>query len=65
MNIIVGNEHGDPCPILDEAVYISHSANTLGKVMNATILPSALDKILGQTGLFNHGIATSPGEGKL
>ena len=30
--------------ILDEAVCISHSANTLGKGMNQTILPPARDK---------------------
>ena len=29
---------------LDEAVYISYSANTLGKSMNPAILPPALDK---------------------
>ena len=28
--------------ILDEAVWISHSANTLGKGMNLTIFPSAM-----------------------
>ena len=29
--VIVGNEHGDPSSILDEAVGISHQANTFGK----------------------------------
>ena len=40
---------------LDEAVGISHSANTLGKGMNPYILPPAMGKIVGQTGLFNLG----------
>ena len=30
--------------ILDEAVYISKSANTFGKGMNPIILPPAMDK---------------------
>ena len=30
--------------ILDEAVYILHSVNTLGKHMNPTMLPPSLDK---------------------
>ena len=30
--------------ILDEAAYISHSTDTLGKSMNPIILPSALGK---------------------
>ena len=30
--------------ILDEAVYIVHSTNTLGKGMNPTILPPAMGK---------------------
>ena len=30
--------------ILDKFVYISHSTNTLGKGMNAPILPSAIGK---------------------
>ena len=30
--------------ILNKAVYISHSANILGKSMNPTILPSAMSK---------------------
>ena len=33
--------------------------------MNPTILPSAMGKIVGQTGLFNLGMATCLGEGKL
>ena len=35
------------------AVCISHSANTLDKGINITILPPAMGKIVGQTGLFN------------
>ena len=50
--------------ILDEAVYISHSANILRKGMNPTILPSIWGKIVGQTGLFSFGMPTSLGEGK-
>ena len=35
---------GNGVQILDEAVYISHRTNTLGKGMNPTILPPAMDK---------------------
>ena len=38
-------------------VCISHSANTLGKGMNPTILHQAMSKIVGQTGLFYDGMA--------
>ena len=51
--------------ILDTAVCISHSVNTLGKSMNPTILPPAIGKIVGQTGFFNLGMATSLGEKKI
>ena len=51
--------------ILDEEVYISHSANAFGKGTNPTILPPAMSKIVGQTRLFSLGMATSLGEGKL
>ena len=37
----------------DEAVFIPHSAYTLRKGMNPTILSAAVDKIVGQTGLFS------------
>ena len=47
--------------ILDETDCISHSTNTLGKGMNPIILPP----IVGQTGFFSLGEATSLGEGKL
>ena len=43
--------------ILDKAVYISHSTNTLGKGTSPTIV--------GQTGLFNLDMATAIGEEKL
>ena len=33
-----------PIQILDKVVCISHSANTLGKDMNPTIFPPAIDK---------------------
>ena len=51
--------------ILDETDCISHSINTLGKGMNPIILPSAMGKIVGQTGFFSLGEATSLGKGKL
>ena len=51
--------------IQDESVYISHSANTLGKGKNPTILPLALSRIVGQTGFFSLGMVTSLEEGKL
>ena len=44
MVIVVGNEHGDTSPILDEADCISHSTNTFGKGMNPIILPPAMGK---------------------
>ena len=51
--------------ILDEADCISYSTNTLGKGMNPVILPPSMGKIVGQTGFFSLGEATSLGEGKL
>ena len=51
--------------ILDETDCISHCTNTLGKGMNPIILPPAMGKIVGQTGFFRLGEATSLGEGKL
>ena len=36
--------------IVDEAVYISHRINVLGKGMNITINPPVKGKIVGQTG---------------
>ena len=50
--------------ILDETHCISHSTNTLGKGMNPIILPPAMGKIVGQTGFFSLGEATSLGERK-
>ena len=50
--------------ILDEPVSISHSANTVGKGMNLTILPPSMVRIVGQTELFNLGTATGIGEGQ-
>ena len=46
--------------ILDEPVYISYSNSTLGKGINP-----AFGQIAEQTELFNIGMATSLGEGKL
>ena len=51
--------------ILDETDCISHSTNTLGKGMNPIIPPPAMGKIVGQTGFFSLGEATSLREGKL
>ena len=52
--------------ILDEAVYIPHSVNTFWKGMNPTILPPAiLSPEVGQTGIFNLGMATGLGERKV
>ena len=51
--------------ILEETVCISHSTNTLGKSMNQTILPPAMDKIVDHTGFFSLGMAPSLEEGKL
>ena len=51
--------------ILDETDCIPYSTNILGKVMNPIILPPAMGKIVGQTGFFSLGEATSLGEGKL
>ena len=50
---------------LDKTVYISHSANTLGKSMNQIILPPAMVKIVGHSRLFNFDMATDLGNGKL
>ena len=52
-------------PFLDKADNILQSANIFGKSMNPTILPSAMAKTVGQTGLFGFGVATGLGEGKL
>ena len=51
--------------ILDETDCLSHRTNTLGKGMNPIIRPTAMGKIVGQTGFFSLGEATSLGEGKL
>ena len=51
--------------ILDSAVWIWQSSNTNGKGMNPTILSSAMVKQGDQTGLFNFGMSTNLGEGKL
>ena len=59
---IVGNEYGKLSSNMDEIFYISKSSDTLRKGMNPAILPLAIEKIVGQTGLFSLGIATSLGE---
>ena len=50
---------------LNEAVCISHRANTLGISMNSTILPLFKGKIAGLTELFDLDMSTSLREGKL
>ena len=47
------------------AVCISHNANNPGNDMNLTIIPPATGKLVGQTWLFNHGMATGVRDGKL
>ena len=42
--IFIGNEHGNLLQILDEAVCISHSANTLAKGKKLTVLPLAMGR---------------------
>ena len=59
MNIIVGNQHINPSSNLDEAVYISHGTNILGKGINPTILPQVMGKIMEQNGLFSFNMFTS------
>ena len=44
--------------ILDIAVFISHSANSLGKGMNPTILPPTQEKIVKFTGLLSFSMTT-------
>ena len=51
--------------ILCKAVCISHSTNTFGKDMNPNYSLSSNGQIVGQTELFNFGMATSLGERKL
>ena len=64
MVAIIGNGQCDVSSNLDECVCSSHGANTLGKVMNPTILAPSQGKKVGQTELFNLGMANSLGEGK-
>ena len=45
MVIVVGNGHVTRVQILDEAVDISHNANTVGKGMCTTTLPPAMGKL--------------------
>ena len=49
--------------ILDAAVYILHSANTLWKGMNQTTLLPAINRIVSQTRIFNLSMATGLREG--
>ena len=42
--IIIGNGHKKQVQMLDLAVYLSHSSNTLGKGMNPIILLTAMSK---------------------
>ena len=49
--------------ILDEVVFILHSANTIENGMHPTILAQAIDK-KGQTEFFNNGLVIGLGERK-
>ena len=62
---VVGMDIATRVQILDKAVYISHSANTLGNGTNPIILPPVMSKIVQQTGLLSLDMATSLEEGKL
>ena len=50
--------------ILDMTVCLSFYANALGKDMNPSFILLGIDKIVGQTGLFDLSRVTSLGEGK-
>ena len=49
--------------VLDEAVSISLSTNSLGKGKNPPTLPAAMGKIVGRIRLFNLSVAADQGEG--
>ena len=46
-------------------VSISLYSNNFEKNMNPSVLLIAIGKLVRETWLFSHGMATSPGEGKL
>ena len=56
MDFNIGNRHGGSNSTLDGAVYISHSASNLCKVMNLTILPPASEMLTSKRTnvLFRH-----------
>ena len=62
MVISIGNEYGYRSSYHEQGFCILHSTNILGKSMNPTILPPAMSKIVGQTGLVNLGMSTNLGE---
>ena len=64
MVTVEGNTHGD-LSSNSEWVWNFHSNKTHRKGMNPTIFCLTMDKEIGQTGIFNFGIVTSLGEGKL
>ena len=51
--------------VLDKAVYIFHITNTLWKKNESNYYSSRYELIVGQTWLFNLGMAAGQGEGKL
>ena len=53
-DIVIGNRMGDGYSNLDEAVYVSFHANALREKYQSSVLPSAMWKIVGQTGFFSH-----------
>ena len=48
--------------IRDEADCISHNIDAVGKSINPITFPPAVDKIVGQTELFNLGVAIRQSE---
>ena len=64
MVTLVGNNTVTRVQIQEEFVCISHTVNIVGKSMNPTILPPAIEKIVEQTVPFNLGMANGQ-EGKL
>ena len=49
---------------LDKAVWISHRSNPHVKRYAFNYSSSSYKQIVGKNGLINHGMATTPGEGK-
>ena len=52
MVIIIRMDSAMRVQILDQAIYILHCANALGKDMKPTVLPLAMGKLYGRLGSF-------------